>query len=189
MRISAQPTSLEGVQLISAHPFHDSRGHFARIFCRQTLKKLADFGELHQVNHSYNKHRGTLRGLHFQRAPFTEHKIVFCLFGEVHDVVVDIRLGSKTYGQSIAFELNAQKQTGVLIPPGCAHGFQTLTDNAELIYLHDAEYVADASGGINAFDEALKIEWPLTVSEISERDQQLPCLADLTNQVGKSNEM
>ena len=124
-----------------------------------------------QINHSFTRHKGTLRGLHFQHPPHAERKLVSCIQGEVFDVAVDLRADSPTFLQWHGEILSAQNQRSLYIPKGFAHGFQTLTDDCELIYLHSTEYQAQFEDGLNAHDARLNIDWPLSASEISARDQ------------------
>lgn len=119
-----------------------------------------------------------IRGLHYQEPPFSETKIISCLAGAVYDVAVDLRAGSSTFLQYYGIELNADKPMSIVIPEGFAHGFQTLTSDCQLLYLHTADYAPDAERGFNMFDETIGIEWPLKATQISERDKVLPMIID-----------
>ena len=156
----------------------DARGFFARTYCTQEFENHGLNTFWAQMNVSYSQTRGTLRGMHFQRVPALEVKMVRCISGRVLDVFVDIRRGSKTFGQHCAVTLDADHKNAVYIPAGCAHGFQTLNDDVELEYCHSHPYAPKFEGGINPQDPMLGIKWPLPVSVISTRDTALPQLSD-----------
>jgi dTDP-4-dehydrorhamnose 3,5-epimerase len=126
-----------------------------------------------------NHHKGTLRGLHFQSAPWGEAKLVRCVRGAIWDVVVDLRPGSPTFGSHEALELSAENRRALYVPKSFAHGFQTLADNSEVFYQMSDPYVSDASAGIRAEDPALEIKWPMPVTQISDKDRKLPLLAEI----------
>ncbi len=165
-----EPLSLKGAYLIRLEPHFDERGWFARTYSREEFKVIGHNSDWVQLNHSFTIKKGALRGLHFQRPPFEEIKLVRCIAGEVLDVVVDIRKGSPTFLKWTSVNLTAQGREMIYIPEGFAHGFQTLTDNAELIYHHSEAYHPGAEGGLRFDDHMLGIDWPLPVSEISRRD-------------------
>ena len=167
-------TALHGLWEIETVPRGDARGSLTRLYCDDSFDAVAPGLRFVQVNHSITAHRGTLRGLHFQRAPALEAKLVRCLRGRVFDVIVDLRAGSKTFARWHAVELSENNQRQVLIPPGCAHGFQTLTDDCELLYQHSARYTSVLEGGVAHDDPRLGIAWPLPVAELSARDRALP---------------
>ncbi|MEI6947700.1 dTDP-4-dehydrorhamnose 3,5-epimerase [Paraflavisolibacter sp. H34] len=166
------PTPLAGGYEITLTPFSDSRGWFARFFCRQEFEQIGHSKEWMQMNHSFTSARGAVRGMHFQYPPFREVKLVRCISGAVFDVMVDLRQDSPSYLQWYGAELSAERRNMLYIPEGFAHGFQTLTENCELIYLHTALYQPKAEGGIRYDDPALNIQWPLPVAELSERDKK-----------------
>ncbi|MCF4097692.1 dTDP-4-dehydrorhamnose 3,5-epimerase [Maritalea mediterranea] len=170
-------TKLEGVTITTRQQAGDQRGSFSRLFCADQLGALGWQGAVVQTNLSRNMEAGTLRGLHLQFAPHAEMKFVQVIEGRVLDVAVDLRAGSKTYGQHIAVELSAENQQGLLIPKGCAHGFQLLSEKATLIYHHSAAYQPDAEGGVRFDDPELNIAWPLPARNLSARDLSLPSLA------------
>ena len=172
-------TPLAGVRVVQRQPRADPRGAFARIFCAQELAEAGWSKPLAQVNHSRTSLAGTVRGLHWQRAPDTEMKLVTCLAGEVWDVVVDLRPGSPSYRRWFARTLSAANQLALLIPEGCAHGFQSLTDGAELLYCHSMPFAAQSEAGLHPLDTELAIPWPLPVSALSVRDAALPALTSL----------
>ena len=171
-RFVVQDTPLPGLKLIERKPVGDSRGFFSRLFCDEELAAAGWTKDIAQINHTHTIKKGAVRGMHFQRAPHAEIKMVSCLRGAVWDVAVDLRAGSPTFLQWHAEELSADNYRSFLIPEGFAHGFQTLTENCELLYLHSAAYMPDAEGGVQPLDPALAIAWPLAISEISARDAQ-----------------
>lgn len=176
-------TDLDGVMRIGKRKMGDARGHFSRMFCET---ELADAGlniQINQINHSYSAQKGTLRGMHFQYAPAAETKIVSCLRGSVFDVALDLREGSDSFGQWFGEILSAKNWTSLYIPPGFAHGFQTLENDVELLYLHTAPYTPEFEGGVNPLDKETGIKWPLPVSEISKRDQALPMIRKLPRKI------
>lgn len=166
-----EATPLPGNYTISLTPVGDERGWFARTYCKNEFAQIGHMEEWVQMNHSFSAKTGTIRGMHFQRPPYSEIKMVRCIAGAVFDVVVDLRKNAGTYLQWFGTELSAQNKNMMYIPEGFAHGFQTLTDNAELVYQHTAFYRPGAEEGLLYNDERLKITWPLPVAEISERDQ------------------
>jgi dTDP-4-dehydrorhamnose 3,5-epimerase len=169
------PTALPDVFVIEPELGEDERGFFARIWCES---EAADHG-IHvkwvQCNMSCTRQRGTLRGLHYQRAPHAEGKLIRVTRGEIHDVVVDLRPESTAYKKHVAVRLTAQNRLALYVPPAAlAHGFLTLTDDTEVSYLMSAPYVPSASAGVRWNDPAFGIEWPAQVSAISERDAHYP---------------
>jgi dTDP-4-dehydrorhamnose 3,5-epimerase len=168
------PYDIPGVWLVEPHPVHDERGFFARTFC---AREFADHGlETCFVQHStsYSDARGTLRGLHFQKSPHDEVKLVTCLKGAIWDVVVDLRRGSPTFLRWQAFELSEDNRARLYIPKGVAHGFQSLTDAVEVNYLISTFYAPDATSGVRYDDPAFGIDWPLPPAALSERDRNWP---------------
>ena len=166
----------EGLCVINRDLFKDERGQFSKMFSSETLAQAGWNKLIAQVNHSHTIGRGTVRGLHFQYPPHQEMKLVSCIRGEVWDVAVDLRASSATYLKWTAQILSAENGCSLLIPEGMAHGFQTLSGEAELIYCHSAPWVKDSEGGLNAADPALAITWPLVVSLRSQKDATLPFL-------------
>jgi len=169
-----EKTKLSGAFIITLEPIEDTRGFFARSFCRKELEKQGLHGEFVQTNISYNHKKGTLRGLHYQVPPHGEVKIVSCRRGAVYDVIVDIRENSPTYRQWIGVELSSENYRAIYIPDGFAHGFQTLCDQVELHYLMGNYYIPSASSGICWDDPSLAIPWPNQDKIISEQDKKLP---------------
>lgn len=175
-RFVASETSLAGLTVVERTRIEDERGFLSRLYCRNALEQIGFTDPIAQINQTLTRARGTVRGLHFQRPPHAEDKLVSCLRGEVFDVAVDLRAGSPTLLQWHAERLSAANGLGLLIPKGFAHGFQALTDDCELLYLHSAMYQPDAEAALNALDPALAIDWPLPVTEMSARDRGHPML-------------
>jgi dTDP-4-dehydrorhamnose 3,5-epimerase len=169
---------IPGLVVLQRKPVHDERGMFERIFCSIELTGLIGDRRIVQINRSRTLARGTVRGLHFQHLPQAEVKIISCLQGEVFDVVVDLRAGSPTFLNWHGEILSADNHKSMFIPEGFAHGFQTLTKDCELLYLHTAPYHAEVEAGVNVQDTRLAIRWPLPLSGLSPRDLALPHLTD-----------
>jgi dTDP-4-dehydrorhamnose 3,5-epimerase len=163
-------TLLEGAWLIELDRREDERGFFARMWCRQELAAQGLDTEIAQESVSYNRHRGTVRGLHFQRPPHEETKIVRCTSGAIFDVIVDLRRSSPSYLCWQGIELTAKNRKALYIPKGFAHGFQTLTDDAEIVYQISAFYAPESAAGYRYDDPAFGIAWPLPTTLISDRD-------------------
>lgn len=163
-------TLLDGVYIIDLRPVTDDRGWFARTYCKNEFAAIGHSKEWVQLNHSFTAQKGTIRGMHYQLPPFSEIKLVRCIAGSVMDIVIDLRKGSKTFLDWMGIELSADNKKMIYIPEGFAHGFQTLTDNCELIYHHSVFYTPGSEGGIRYNDPRVNIQWPLPVSAISERD-------------------
>ncbi len=174
-RVKFLPTELEGAYLLELERREDERGFFARTWCRD---ELADHGlvtDLAQCSISRNAVAGTLRGMHFQTSPHEEAKLVRCTKGAVFDVIVDLRPGSPTHAEWLGVELDAERGTALYVPKGFAHGFQTLVDGAELLYMISDPYVPEASSGVRWDDPAFGIEWPpVDVRTLSDRDLSWP---------------
>lgn len=170
-------TDLPGVMLLETDRRRDERGGFARWFCDTDLAEVLQGATIRQINHSHTVQRGSVRGMHFQYAPHAEKKIIRCLSGKIFDVVVDLRQGSPTFLAWRGFELEAGDDRALLIPEGCAHGFQALTDEVQMLYLHTAPYVPAAEGALRFDDPRIAIAWPLPPQNLSERDLQHPLLS------------
>ncbi|MBS0620527.1 MAG: dTDP-4-dehydrorhamnose 3,5-epimerase [Verrucomicrobia bacterium] len=169
-----EPLSLPGAYLIELEPILDERGHFARTFCRKTFEEKGLNPHLEQCSLSFNRKKGTLRGMHFQKTPHEEAKLVRCTRGQIYDVIVDLRADSPTYRQWVAVYL--EEGRALYVPEGFAHGFQTLLDDTEVFYQISYPYVPSHAAGIRWDDPALGIQWPLEVSVISPKDQEYPSL-------------
>jgi len=164
-------TEIQGVAIVVGNSVEESRGSFNRLFCDEELSLLLGGRKIIQINRSLTSQIGAIRGLHYQHSPHAEMKMVRCLKGRVWDVAVDLRKRSPTFLHYHAQELSAENNQMMIIPEGCAHGFQVLDADSELLYLHTAAYAPDAEGGFRYDDPLLSIDWPLPVSDISSRDQ------------------
>jgi dTDP-4-dehydrorhamnose 3,5-epimerase len=171
-----QATAIAGVFIVESIGFADHRGQFFRAFDRALLAEMFGDRIIHQVNLSQTRARGALRGLHYQKAPHLEAKLVRCLRGAVLDVAVDLRAGSPTFLRHVAVELRPERSNALFIPEGCAHGFQLLEPDSELLYIHSAPYVPGSEGGVRFDDPRLAIPWPLAPTDLSERDRHHPLL-------------
>ncbi len=165
-------TEISGLKIIERTPIVDERGSFARVWCAEELKDFGWTEPINQINHTLTKNRGAVRGLHFQKPPHAEMKFISCLHGEVFDVLVDLRKGSKSFLKWHAEILSPKKNRSLLVPKGFAHGFQVLSQDAELLYLHSTAYSSSHEAGILADDPILGIDWPLPISERSQRDEK-----------------
>jgi dTDP-4-dehydrorhamnose 3,5-epimerase len=172
------PLPIDGAWGIQRRALGDSRGFLSRIFCADELAGAGWHRPVAQINHTLTRREGTVRGLHYQRAPHAEMKLVNCLRGEVWDVLVDLRPRSRTFLHWHAERLSAENLFALLIPEGCAHGFQTLTPDVEMLYVHSTPYADEAEAGLDPTDPRLAINWPLPISEMSLRDQSHPPLTD-----------
>jgi dTDP-4-dehydrorhamnose 3,5-epimerase len=169
-------TALPGVVIIETTKFLDRRGSFSRLYCEDELSQVIGDRHIVQINHSSTDNIGTVRGLHYQRSPYMEMKLVRCLKGRVWDVAVDLRKDSPTFLQWHAEELSPQNTKMLVIPEGCAHGFQILEAKTELLYLHTESYMPAAEAGLRVDDPRLSISWPLPIAGLSERDSQHPAI-------------
>ena len=167
-------TQLAGAFIIDPERMEDERGFFARTFCVDEFTAHGLDPACVQCNISFNLRRGTLRGMHTQKPPHEEAKLVRCTLGAIHDVIIDLRPGSTTYAEHVGVELSAENRRMLYIPKGFAHGFQTLADNSEVFYQMSSMYVPGSASGVRYNDPAFGIEWPLPVTEISERDVAYP---------------
>lgn len=174
--MEVRATSLDGLWEIVTQPRGDARGSLTRVFCTEQLAVIRPALRFVQTNLTFTAERGTVRGLHFQRAPALEAKLIRCLRGRVYDVAVDLRAGSPTFGRWHAVELSGENQCEIFIPEGFAHGFQTLTDDVEMLYQHTAAHAPVSEGGLRHDDDRLAIPWPLPVTQISARDREHPPL-------------
>jgi dTDP-4-dehydrorhamnose 3,5-epimerase len=175
-RFEIHPTQLKDLVVIQRQVIGDERGFLARLFCSQELVGSGWHWPIQQINHTATTTKGTVRGMHYQVPPKAEAKLVSCIRGAVWDVAVDIRQGSPTFLQWYAEELSAENLRAMLIPPGFAHGFQTLQPDSELVYLHSEAYDPARERGLNPRDPQLAIRWPLDFSTMSPRDQAHPMI-------------
>ena len=173
-----QPLPIADAFLIGTHRIGDERGTFARWYCDGDLQSALQGKAIVQINHSLTKEVGSVRGLHFQQPPSAEKKIIRCIAGSVFDVMVDLRRDSPTFLHWYGLTLVAGDDYAVLIPEGCAHGFQTLAADSQLFYLHTAHYDQRSEGAVRFDDPRLSIRWPLPVTTVSQRDRGHPLLPD-----------
>ena len=173
-RFDFHPTPLTGLWVVQRKPIEDPRGFFCRFFCAKEFQAVGLEKPIAQINHTCTVKKGAIRGLHFQYPPHSEGKIVSCLRGEVYDVAVDIRAGSSTFLHWYGEILSAANQRSLLIPEGFAHGFQALTENCELLYLHSEAFHPQAEGALHVSDTGVGIVWPIAMTELSERDRSHP---------------
>ena len=168
---------LAGAFLVDLDPHRDDRGFFARSWCAEEFKKSGLNPRLIQCDISFNRKRGTLRGMHYQAAPHEEAKLVRCTMGAIYDVMIDLRKASPTFHQWVAAELTAENHRAVYIPEGFAHGFQTLTDDAEVFYQMSEFFYPDLARGVRWNDPAFGIAWPISEVIVSDKDQSFPLQA------------
>ncbi|RMH17873.1 MAG: dTDP-4-dehydrorhamnose 3,5-epimerase [Acidobacteria bacterium] len=168
---------IPGVYALEPERHEDERGFFARTYCRRELEQHGLEPAVAQCSVSYNRRRGTVRGMHYQVAPAEEAKLVRCTRGAIYDVVLDLRPESPAFKRHAAVELSERNRLGLYVPPGLAHGFQTLTDDAEVFYQISTFYRPDCARGVRWNDPAFAITWPLEISVISERDLAFPDFA------------
>jgi dTDP-4-dehydrorhamnose 3,5-epimerase len=167
-------TKLKGAYIIDIEKIADARGFFARAWCQTDFEKHGLNPRLVQVNVAFNHKKGTLRGMHFQRAPNQECKLIRCTRGAIYDVIVDLRKDSPTYRQWIGVELRPDNYRMLFVPEDFAHGYQTLEDDTEVTYQVSQFYAPKSEGGARYNDPAFGIRWPLEVSVISEKDKSWP---------------
>ena len=167
-------TSLKGSYVLTFEPIEDQRGWFARTYCKNEFLAIGHTKEWVQMNHSFTKQKATVRGMHYQRSPYGEIKLVRCIAGSVYDVIIDLRADSASYLQYFGIELSAVNKKMIYIPEGFAHGFQALSNDAELLYNHSQFYLPGVEAGVKYNDPAINIKWPLELTNISERDNSHP---------------
>ena len=177
-RFDVLTTPLTGLRILQRKPLSDSRGYLERLFCAEDLHPLVAGRGISQINHTLTAVRGTVRGMHFQRPPHAEAKLVSCLRGEVFDVAVDLRRNSPTFLHWHSEILSAANHRSLFIEEGFAHGFQALTDDCEMLYFHTTAYHPEAQDGLNPQDPRLAIAWPLPIVGLSPRDAEQPWLGD-----------
>jgi len=173
-KLTLTPLGMDGLQLMERHPVPDSRGSLERIYCCDVFYNAGIAKAVAQINVTKTLLKGVVRGLHYQISPHSELKVVTCLKGKVFDVAVDLRKNSRTFLKWHAQELSEENNKSLVIPEGFAHGFQALSDNCELLYFHTHSYALGFEAGVNPLDAALSIDWPLPISDISKRDENLP---------------
>lgn len=168
------PLPLSGSYEVQLTPSGDSRGWFSRFYCKKEFTIVGHVKEWVQMNHSFTEKKGTIRGMHYQLPPYEEIKMVRCISGSIQDVIIDIRRNSPTFLKWYSIQLSSENKKMLYIPTGFAHGFQTLTDNCELIYFHSNYYAPGQERGINFKDPVIAIDWLLPVSVVSEKDNGNP---------------
>jgi dTDP-4-dehydrorhamnose 3,5-epimerase len=171
-------TPLDGVYTFDTPAAVDQRGRFSRLFCDLEFAAVRPALHFCQINLSVTDRRGTIRGMHYQHPPHAEAKLIRCLRGRAFDVLIDLRRDSPTYRRWHALELSEENALAVFVPEGIAHGFQALTDDVHLLYMHTAHWQPGSEGGLRYDDPALAIAWPEPVTLVSQRDRELPVLAD-----------
>lgn len=169
---------LDGVYTVDLEPKEDSRGFYARAWCRDEFGSKGLATDFAQINISYTHKKGTVRGLHYQLPPYGEVKLVRCVRGTIFDVVIDMRPESPTYRQWLGIELSAENRRALYVPENFAHGFVSLTDDCELIYSISSEYHPESERGIRYNDPSIGIQWPIDIDIVSEKDRNLPDLAE-----------
>jgi len=175
-RLKITELPIAGLKLIERQLQEDNRGFLSRLFAIDDLASVGWNDSIAQVNHTFTRCQGTIRGMHYQDPPYSDAKVVNCIRGEVWDVAVDLRVGSPTFLQVHGQLLSQTNRYSMLIPKGFAHGFQAMVENCELIYFHTCEYKPTADKGLRYDDPMLKISWPCPVTLVSERDQSHPLL-------------
>jgi dTDP-4-dehydrorhamnose 3,5-epimerase len=171
-------TNIHGAWVLENSAFQDNRGAFSRLFCSRELQAVMGSRSVVQINHSMTHSVGAVRGLHFQYPPHAEMKIVRCIKGRVFDVAVDLRQGSPTFLKWTAVELTSESHLAFVIPEGCAHGFQVLEEDSQLLYLHTAFYTPDVEGAVRFDDPKISVDWPLAATDLSVKDLSHPYLLD-----------
>lgn len=171
-------TPIEGLKILIPDINDDERGYFRRVFCQKELLSIKENLIIEQINHSLTKKKGTIRGMHFQYPPHAEIKIIRCTKGKIFDVAVDLRKNSKTFLKWHGEILSAENMKSILIPEGFAHGFQTLEDDCEMVYLHSKSYCKDFEGALRYDEPKINIKWPEKVTMVSERDSKHTFIQD-----------
>lgn len=178
IRFEETPTNIDGIYIITKKIIGDKRGYLERLYCLDDLKSWSG-RSIFQINKTYTKKSGTVRGLHFQYPPYAEAKFICCLRGSVLDFAVDIRKNSRTYGHTFALTLEAEAHNAVLLPEGIAHGFQALTDDVEMLYIHSTPYKPACEAGVNILDPDLKLPINRENITMSDRDRSFPTMKEI----------
>lgn len=173
-RFDFNQTPLQGLMLVQRKAMEDHRGFLSRLYCAEEFGEAGFSKSIAQINHTLTRKKGAVRGLHFQYPPHAEVKLVSCLKGKILDVAVDLRRDSSTFLNWHGEILSAENRRSLLIPEGYAHGFQALTEDCEIIYLHSAGYHPETEGALNVADSTLDITWPFPIEDLSERDRTHP---------------
>ena len=175
---SVEETPIGGLVLVRREPYKDHRGSLDRIFDINVVHSLVPGFSVVQVNHTVTLGRGTVRGLHYQAAPFADAKVITCTRGKIFDVAVDVRQGSPTFMSWYSIELSGGDGISIVLPPGFAHGFQLLDESCELLYVHNERYCQEAEGALHVEDPLLGIVWPEAISAMSDRDRRHTMIED-----------
>ena len=175
-RFAITDTPISGLKIVERSPRSDERGFLTRLFCAEELQAAGWLEPIAQINQTLTRRSGAVRGMHFQFPPHAEMKLVSCIRGEVFDVAIDLRRGSPTFLKWFGANLSADNGHALLIPEGFAHGFQALTENCELLYLHSCAYHAASESAVNPEDPGVAIVWPRPIAEMSARDRGHPML-------------
>jgi dTDP-4-dehydrorhamnose 3,5-epimerase len=170
-RFKINKTSLLDLFIVDLKPLKDNRGYLKRLYCNDQFINIMSNKPISQINYTFTKKKGSVRGLHYQIKPFSEKKIITCIKGEVYDVAVDLRKNSPTFLKYFSIILSEKNNKMIVIPEGFAHGFQTLKDNCEMMYFHSKSFNAKSERGINSLDPKLNIKWPLNFTQISDKDK------------------
>ncbi len=171
-------TNIEGAYAISINKREDERGFFARLFCQDEFKAAGIASDVVQANLSHNAYSGTVRGMHYQIEPAPETKLIRCIRGSIHDVIVDLRPHSPSFKQQLSITLTEDNNIALFVPALCAHGFQTLEDRTDVLYMVSGQYQPEYERGLRHDDPALHLKWPLPVNHISAKDTLWPLLSD-----------
>mgnify|MGYP001562965901 CR=1 FL=1 len=182
--VELRRTPLADLLVVQRFPHRDERGTLDRLFDLSGFEELGIDLSVAQVNHASTTRRGAIRGMHVQKPPAADAKLITCLQGKVFDVVVDVRSGSETFLKWFGFILDEKEPVSLLVPEGFAHGFQALVDDCELLYVHGGRYLASAEAGLRHDDPAIGIEWPEPLTEVSERDASHPLVSQDWSGIG-----
>lgn len=171
--LSFENSPLKDLYIVNIKPFIDNRGEFSRLFCEEEFKKIGLNKKIVNVNYSKTLKKGDVRGMHYQESPYSETKIIKCNNGIIYDVAIDMRQNSKTYLQYFGIELSENNNRMLYVPEGFAHGYQALTDNAEIVYFNTQFYSPDHEKGVNILDPNIDIKWPISIGNQSDKDKNI----------------
>tara|TARA_B110000858_G_C17625288_1_gene390924 strand:+ start:122 stop:652 length:531 start_codon:yes stop_codon:yes gene_type:complete len=166
-------TPIRDLYIVNINPFSDIRGEFSRLFCEKEFKEIGLSKKIINVNYSKTLNKGSVRGMHYQESPYGETKIIKCINGIIYDVAIDMRKNSQTYLQYFGIELSQDNNTMLYVPEGFAHGFQALTDNAEIVYFNTQFYSPEHEKGVNIIDPSVGIRWPISIGHQSDKDKDI----------------
>ena len=166
-------TPIRDLYIVNINPFSDIRGEFSRLFCEKEFKEIGLSKKIVNANYSKTLNKGSVRGMHYQESPYGETKIIKCINGIIYDVAIDMRKNSQNYLQYFGIELSQDNNTMLYVPDGFAHGFQDLTDNAEIVYFNTHFYSPEHEKGVNIIDPSVGIKWPISISHQSDKDKDI----------------